>query len=145
MRRWYFLRRFFALLVTLPWLWVQGKQLLYTKRWYLHLSRSITGIISMYCSLYVISQLPLAQAMVVLLMSPFIVPLIAKFFVKRNGQPPDLIQHSTGFWWCTAGFAYCYRRWCFLPVFNSFIVSRVSGRHQNYYSLYVRHLNPQPV
>ena len=74
-----FFRNFFALLVMLPWLWLQGMSLLKTKRWYLHLSRATTGIVSMYCFFYVISQLPLAQAMLVLLLSPFVVPLIAKF------------------------------------------------------------------
>lgn len=92
-----FFRNFFALLVMLPWLWLQGKQLLYTKRWYLHLSRSVTGIISMYCFFYVISQLPLAQAMVVLLMSPFIVPLIAKFWLKETASRLTLFSIALGF------------------------------------------------
>jgi drug/metabolite transporter (DMT)-like permease len=92
-----FFRNFFALLVMLPWLWVQGKQLLYTQRWYLHLSRSVTGIISMYCFFYVISQLPLAQAMVVLLMSPFIVPLIAKYWLKETASRLTLFSIALGF------------------------------------------------
>ncbi|MDR7122688.1 DMT family transporter [Rheinheimera soli] len=92
-----FFRNFFALLVMLPWLWVQGKQLLYTQRWYLHLSRSVTGIISMYCFFYVISQLPLAQAMVVLLMSPFIVPLIAKYWLKETASLLTLFSIALGF------------------------------------------------
>lgn len=79
-----FFRNFFALLVMLPWILYQGGQLLKTKRWYLHVSRATTGIISMYCFFYIISQLPLAQAMMVLLLSPFVVPIIARFWLKEQ-------------------------------------------------------------
>ena len=92
-----FFRNFFALLVMLPWLWVQGKQLLYTKRWYLHLSRSITGIISMYCFFYVLARLPLAQGMLVLLLSPFIVPIIARFWLKERPSRLTLLGIALGF------------------------------------------------
>lgn len=79
-----FFRNFFALLVMLPWIIYQGGQLLKTKRWYLHLSRATTGIVSMYCFFYIISQLPLAQAMMVLLLSPFVVPVIARCWLKEQ-------------------------------------------------------------
>ncbi|WP_419570603.1 DMT family transporter [Rheinheimera sp.] len=92
-----FFRNFFALLVMLPWILLQGKQILYTKRWYLHVSRATTGIISMYCFFYVISQLPLAQAMVVLLMSPFIVPLIAYYWLKERPSRLTLFSIGLGF------------------------------------------------
>ncbi len=81
-----FFRNFFALLVMLPWIMLQGKQILYTRRWYLHLSRATTGIISMYCFFYIISQLPLAQAMMVLLLSPFIVPIIARCWLGEQAS-----------------------------------------------------------
>lgn len=79
-----FFRNFFALLVMVPWIWHQGPAILKTKRWYLHLSRATTGIVSMYCFFYVISELPLAHAMLVLLLSPFIVPLIAGSWLKEQ-------------------------------------------------------------
>lgn len=92
-----FFRNFFALLVMLPWIWLQGVRILKTQRWYLHLSRATTGIVSMYCFFYVISQLPLAQAMLVLLLSPFVVPLIAKFWLKESPSKITLFAILLGF------------------------------------------------
>ena len=56
-----FFRNFFALLLMLPFLYKHGFSLLKTQRWYLHLSRALTGLISMYCFFYVLARLPLAQ------------------------------------------------------------------------------------
>ncbi len=92
-----FFRNFFALLVMLPWIISQGSQILKTKRWYLHASRATTGIISMYCFFYVISQLPLAQAMLVLLLSPFVVPLIARIWLNERPSRLTLFAIALGF------------------------------------------------
>lgn len=92
-----FFRNFFALLVMLPWVYLQGIQILKTRRWYLHLSRATTGIISMYCFFYVISQLPLAQAMLVLLLSPFVVPIIARFWLNERPSKLTLFAIALGF------------------------------------------------
>lgn len=92
-----FFRNFFALLVMLPWIYLQGMQILKTDRWYLHLSRATTGIISMYCFFYVISQLPLAQAMLVLLLSPFVVPIIARFWLNERPSRLTLFAIALGF------------------------------------------------
>ena len=92
-----FFRNFFALLVMLPWIYLQGAAILKTRRWYLHLSRASTGIISMYCFFYIISQLPLAQAMLVLLLSPFVVPLIARFWLKEQPSRLTLFAIALGF------------------------------------------------
>ncbi len=92
-----FFRNFFALLVMLPWIYLQGRQILQTRRWYLHLSRATTGIVSMYCFFYVISQLPLAQAMLVLLLSPFVVPVIARFWLNERPSRLTLLAIALGF------------------------------------------------
>lgn len=92
-----FFRNFFALLVLLPWIMLQGKQILYTRRWYLHLSRATTGIISMYCFFYIISQLPLAQAMMVLLLSPFMVPIIARGWLGERASSLTWLGIVLGF------------------------------------------------
>ncbi len=92
-----FFRNFFALLVMLPWIYLQGRQILQTRRWYLHLSRATTGIVSMYCFFYVISQLPLAQAMLVLLLSPFVVPIIARFWLNERPSRLTLLAIALGF------------------------------------------------
>ncbi|HEX5792400.1 MAG TPA: DMT family transporter [Rheinheimera sp.] len=92
-----FFRNFFALLLMLPFLYRHGFSLLKTKRWYLHLSRALTGIISMYCFFYVLSVLPLAQGMLVLLLSPFIVPIIARFWLKERPSRLTLLGILLGF------------------------------------------------
>ncbi|WP_417703391.1 DMT family transporter [Rheinheimera aquimaris] len=92
-----FFRNFFALLLMLPFLYKHGFGLLKTKRWYLHLSRALTGIISMYCFFYVLARLPLAQGMLVLLLSPFIVPVIARFWLKERPSRLTLFSILLGF------------------------------------------------
>jgi drug/metabolite transporter (DMT)-like permease len=92
-----FFRNFFALLLMLPFLYKHGFTLLKTRRWYLHVSRALTGIISMYCFFYVLARLPLAQGMLVLLLSPFIVPLIARFWLKERPSRLTLFAILLGF------------------------------------------------
>lgn len=92
-----FFRNFFALLLMLPFLYQQGFKLLKTQRWYLHVSRALTGIISMYCFFYVLARLPLAQGMLVLLLSPFVVPIIARFWLKERPSAMTLTGIILGF------------------------------------------------
>lgn len=92
-----FFRNFFALILMLPFLYKHGFSLLKTNRWYLHLSRALTGIISMYCFFYVLARLPLAQGMLVLLLSPFIVPIIARFWLKERPSRLTLFSILLGF------------------------------------------------
>jgi len=92
-----FFRNFFALLLMLPFLYKHGFGLLKTRRWYLHLSRALTGIVSMYCFFYVLARLPLAQGMLVLLLSPFIVPVIARFWLKERPSRLTLFSILLGF------------------------------------------------
>jgi drug/metabolite transporter (DMT)-like permease len=92
-----FFRNFFALLLMLPFLYRHGFALLNTQRWYLHVSRALTGIISMYCFFYVLAELPLAQGMLVLLLSPFIVPIIARFWLKERPSRLTLFGILLGF------------------------------------------------
>lgn len=92
-----FFRNFFALLLMLPFLYKHGFSLLKTQRWYLHLSRALTGLISMYCFFYVLARLPLAQGMLVLLLSPFIVPIIARFWLKERPSRLTLFAIALGF------------------------------------------------
>lgn len=92
-----FFRNGFALLLMLPFLYTHGIGLLKTKRWYLHAFRAFTGLTSMYCFFYVLGQLPLAQAMAVLLLSPFIVPIIARIWLKESPSQITLIAIALGF------------------------------------------------
>jgi len=77
-----FFRNVFAFLVLLPWLWRKGPGALKTSRWKLHLVRGIAGITAMYLFFYAISTIPLAQATLVLLLSPFLIPVIGWLWLK---------------------------------------------------------------
>lgn len=92
-----FFRNFFALLLMLPFLYQHGFKMLKTQRWYLHVSRALSGIISMYCFFYVLGKLPLAQGMLVLLLSPFVVPIIARYWLKERPSRPTIFAIFLGF------------------------------------------------
>ena len=51
----------------------------------------------MYCFFYVLARLPLAQGMLVLLLSPFIVPVIARFWLKERPSRLTLFSILLGF------------------------------------------------
>ncbi len=92
-----FFRNLFALVLMLPFLYQHGFSMLKTSRWYLHLSRAISGLVSMYCFFYVLSQLPLAQAMMVIMLSPFIVPLLARIWLNERPTRLTLTGIALGF------------------------------------------------
>lgn len=79
-----FFRNLFALLVVLPWLFKAGLAGLKTSVPGLHLYRSVTGLLAMYCFFEVLANLPLAAAMMALLTAPFIVPFVARLWLKEH-------------------------------------------------------------
>lgn len=92
-----FFRNFFALIVLLPWLFSVGTSGLKTQKMPLHLFRSITGLIAMYCFFYVLANMPLAPAMMALLTAPFIVPIVAKVWLKEHISRKTLVAMLIGF------------------------------------------------
>lgn len=79
-----FFRNFFALVTILPWCLTQGPKALITPQWKLHLFRSSLGLIAIYCFFTVIANMPYAQAMLVILVSPFIIPIISGLWLKEK-------------------------------------------------------------
>lgn len=77
-----FFRNVMAFLVLLPWLWRKGPASLKTRRWKLHLVRGIAGVTAMYLFFYAIATIPLAQATLVLLLSPFLIPIIGWLWLR---------------------------------------------------------------
>ncbi|WP_404402366.1 DMT family transporter [Idiomarina seosinensis] len=77
-----FFRNVMAFIVLLPWLWRKGPGSLKTERLGLHLVRGIAGITAMYLFFYAIATIPLAQATLVLLLSPFMIPVIGWLWLK---------------------------------------------------------------
>lgn len=77
-----FFRNLMAFLVLLPWLWRKGLGNLKTERLKLHLIRGAAGIAAMYLFFYAIATIPLAQATLVLLLSPFLIPVIGWLWLR---------------------------------------------------------------
>lgn len=77
-----FFRNVMAFLVLLPWLWRKGPSTLKTQRIGLHLLRGLIGLSSMYLFFFTIASIPLAQATLVLLLSPFLIPIIGWIWLK---------------------------------------------------------------
>nr|WP_232366312.1 DMT family transporter [Aliidiomarina halalkaliphila] len=82
-----FFRNFFALVVLLPWLYKRRATAFRTTQLKLHLLRTVTGIGGMYLFFYVITQVALAKATLVLLMAPFIIPIISWFWFRERVGP----------------------------------------------------------
>lgn len=79
-----FFRNAFALLAMLPWLLRTGRKGVYTRVLPLHILRGVLGVIAMYCFFLVIANLPLADAMMALLMAPFFAPIIGRLWLKEG-------------------------------------------------------------
>ncbi|AVJ55572.1 multidrug DMT transporter permease [Idiomarina sp. OT37-5b] len=92
-----FFRNVLAFLVLLPWLWRKGPAALTTKRWKLHVVRGIAGITAMYLFFYAIATIPLAQATLVLLLSPFLIPVIGWLWLRDYVSRQTWLAIALGF------------------------------------------------
>ncbi|RLT91645.1 MULTISPECIES: DMT family transporter [unclassified Ketobacter] len=79
-----FTRNLFGLLFLLPLISHHGLRSLKTTRFGAHLMRSVVGVAAMYGYFYVITHLPLAEAALVKLSSPFFLPLIALLWLGER-------------------------------------------------------------
>lgn len=92
-----FFRNLFALLVLLPWLMRVGRVGVRTEHLGLHVFRSLTGLIAMYCFFLVLANMPLAPAMMALLTAPFLVPLVARVWLKEHITRITIVAMVIGF------------------------------------------------
>lgn len=79
-----FLRNLFGLLVLLPIVARHGRSLFRSNRPGSMAVRALAGLTSMYGFFYVIAHLPLAEAALVKLTTPFFMPLISWFWLKER-------------------------------------------------------------
>lgn len=79
-----FYRNLFGLLFLLPFVLQFGIANLKTTHLHLHLIRATSGITAMYGFFYVIANIPLAEASLMKLMSPFFLPIIAYFWLDER-------------------------------------------------------------
>lgn len=94
-----FFRNFAGLLVLLPILWRAGGGLSQFKtqvlKW--HVMRSLVGLTAMYCYFFVLGRMPLAEAFLVKLTSPFFMPFIAWWWLKEPTGGRALYSIAIGF------------------------------------------------
>ncbi len=88
-----FLRNSFGLLFLLPWLYHGGLSHLKTGRLPTHITRSITGLASMYCFYYAISHLHLAEAVLLNLFTA----IIAMIWLGEEATRKLLLAILVGF------------------------------------------------
>lgn len=82
-----FLRSSLALLVLLPHILRRGLGLLRTTHLREHILRGIVGMVGMYCFFYVISQLGLAEAMLLNYSLPLFIPLVERVWLGEPTPP----------------------------------------------------------
>lgn len=82
-----FFRNAAGLLMLMPILMKTGFSELKTKRFHWHLMRALVGLSAMYCYFFVLARMPLAEAFLVKLTSPFFMPLIAYLWLKESIGP----------------------------------------------------------
>lgn len=92
-----FFRNLFALLVLLPWLYRKRAMAFQTEQFGLHILRAVFGIAAMYLFFLVIATIPLAQATLVLLLAPFLIPIISYFWLKEHIRPRLFFTIALGF------------------------------------------------
>ncbi|MBT0588098.1 DMT family transporter [Alteromonas sp. SM 2104] len=96
-----FFRNASALVVLLPLLFRHGARSglrsLKTTRLRLHLFRAACGMVAMYLFFFVLATMTLAQAMMALLLAPFIVPIIARVWLQELIDVKTLVAMVIGF------------------------------------------------
>ncbi|CUS48768.1 MAG: DMT superfamily drug/metabolite transporter [Idiomarinaceae bacterium HL-53] len=92
-----FFRNLFALIILLPWLYRKRATAFRTEQPGLHMLRAFVGIAAMYLFFWVIATIPLAQATLVLLMAPFIIPIISHFWLKEAISARVIVTICVGF------------------------------------------------
>lgn len=92
-----FFRNIAGLIVVCPIIWHQGVKQLATRYIHLHLLRSLVGLSAMYCYFWVLGRMPLADAFLVKLTSPFFMPLLAWWWLKEPSNKHTYIAIAIGF------------------------------------------------
>lgn len=92
-----FLRSLFGLLVLLPLVARHRGALFTSSRPGTMAIRALAGLAAMYGFFYVIEHLPLAEATLVKLTTPFFMPLIAYFWLREHISPRNAVAIVVGF------------------------------------------------
>ncbi len=92
-----FYRNVFAVIVLAPFLFRQHLKHVKTKRIGMHLIRSISGLMAMYCFFYALANIELANAMLLKLTGPIFIPIIATLWIHEKVSLKTYLGIALGF------------------------------------------------
>lgn len=92
-----FFRNAAGLLILLPLIVNQGSKLLKTHVWHWHLMRGVVGVSAMYCYFWALGHMPLTEAFLVKLSSPFFMPLIGLLWLGERAGKFSIAAVFVGF------------------------------------------------
>ena len=92
-----FFRNAAGLLILLPLIVNQGSKLLKTHAWHWHLMRGVVGVSAMYCYFWALGHMPLTEAFLVKLSSPFFMPLIGLLWLGERAGKFSIAAVFVGF------------------------------------------------
>lgn len=92
-----FYRNLFGLLLLLPIIFRSGFSQLKTQQLPMHLLRASLGLTAMYGFFYVLGNMPLAEAFLVKLTTPFFMPIVAALWLGESIRRKNLVAIIIGF------------------------------------------------
>ncbi|MFT4531331.1 DMT family transporter [Thalassolituus oleivorans] len=92
-----FFRNAAGLVILAPLVLQQGRKLLHTQVWHWHLMRGLVGVSAMYCYFWALGHMPLTEAFLVKLSSPFFMPLIGLLWLGERAGRHSLLAVAVGF------------------------------------------------
>ena len=90
-------RNFLALLMLLPQIICCRKEIFKTKRFGLHLFRGSNGLISMYLWFYIVTILPLSEAVSISFVVPILSSVVAIYYLKEVVKKEIILACILGF------------------------------------------------
>ena len=92
-----FFRNLFGVLVLLPLILKLGIHTIKTDNIKWHFLRSLSGVSAMYCFFYALSELPLADAMLLKISAPLFIPIIAFIWLSEHISLRAIMAIMLGF------------------------------------------------
>ncbi len=92
-----FFRNAAGLLILMPVILTQGSKLLKTSVWHWHPMRGLVGVSAMYCYFWALGHMPLTEAFLVKLSSPFFMPLIGLLWLGERAGKYSILAVFVGF------------------------------------------------
>jgi drug/metabolite transporter (DMT)-like permease len=92
-----FFRNLFGMLYVLPWILLHDRDCLRSGRLRFHGLRALVGLTAMYGFFYAVARLPLAEAFIFFLTSPFYIPIIAYIWLGERAPRRVIAAIALGF------------------------------------------------